>query len=274
MNLSFEFFPPKTPEGFTQLTETAKVLARFTPEFFSVTYGAGGSTQEFTLNTIALLQTQGLNAVPHISCIGATKAKISELLQHYQNHGVKSLVTLRGDLPSGVGSLQGDFPNAADLVAFIRKTTGDHFQIFVAAYPECHPQVTNLPLDLRYFKQKVDQGANAAITQYFFNPDAYCQFCEDAQKLGVNVPIIPGIMPIYNFSQLSRFSDMCGAEIPRYIRKRMEAFGDDALAIRAFGIEVVSRMCEELLQAGAPGLHFYTLNKHQIVSEILENMNA
>ncbi len=272
--LSFEFFPPKTTEGLTQLVETAKNLAGFAPEFFSVTYGAGGGTQEFTLQAVARLQENHYEVAPHISCIGATKDKIGFLLDQYQKQGIKRLVALRGDLPSGQGSVAGDFRYACDLVSFIRETTGDAFQIFVAAYPECHPQAASLPRDLIHFKQKVDAGADAAITQYFFHPDAYFQLCEDCHRLKIDIPVIPGIMPIYNFSQLSRFSEMCGAEIPRYMRKRMEALGDNAAAIREFGVEIMSRLCKDLIKAGAPGLHFYTLNKHQVVAEILENLHA
>lgn len=274
MKLSFEFFPPKTTEGLKQVLDTAKQLTKFTPEYFSVTYGAGGGTQEFSLSTLAELQEQGYMVVPHISCIGATKAKIEFLLEHYQKQGINKLVALRGDLPSGQGSLSGDFHYAADLVTFIREKTGAAFQIFVAAYPECHPGASNMLQDLRHFKQKVDAGANAAITQYFFHPDAYFQLREDCKKLAIDIPIIPGIMPIYNFSQLTRFSEMCGAEIPRYIRKRMEVFADDTKAIRTLGIELITRLCQDLIKAGVPGLHFYTLNKHQVISEILENLHV
>jgi methylenetetrahydrofolate reductase (NADPH) len=256
MNLSFEFFPPKTLEGLTQLLETAQKLQHFRPEYFSVTYGAGGNTQDSTLKTIMTLQQHHLPVVPHISCIGSTQEKISELLHHYQQQGIKGLVALRGDLPSGAGSMSGDFHYARDLVAFIRATTGTAFNIFVAAYPECHPQAGNLQQNLQHFKQKVAAGATAAITQYFYHPDAYFHFVEACRKLNIDIPIIPGIMPLYNFSQLARFSEMCGAEIPRYMRKQLETLGDDIAAIQEFGIEVVSRLCRNLLAAGAPGLHF------------------
>lgn len=274
MNLSFEFFPPKTAEGLVQLIDTATALSTFSPDFFSVTYGAGGNTQDFSLNTLAALLQRNHVALPHISCVGATKDKIKFLLDHYQAHGIKGLVALRGDLPSGQGSLSGDFHYARDLVAFIRETTGDYFKIFVAVYPESHPQAYNLRQDLKHFKSKIDAGATAAITQYFYHPEAYFQLLEDARKLEIDVPIIPGIMPIYNFSQLSRFSEMCGAEIPRYLRKRMEAFGDDAVAVREFGIEVVTHLCRDLMKAGAPGLHFYTLNKYPLIKQILENLEC
>ena len=272
MKVSFEFFPPKTDEGIVHLTETAQQLSRFDPEYFSVTYGAAGSTQEFTIKTLEALQQKGFEVTPHISCIGATRAKISELLKRYQDQGIRRLVALRGDLPSGVGSLAGDFRYAKDLVHFIRETTGEHFTIAVAVYPEAHPQTPNLTQDLKYFKEKVDAGANLAITQYFYHPEAYFKLQEDCHKLGLTLPIVPGIMPIYNFSQLSRFSEMCGAQIPRYMRKRMEAFGDDIESIQAFGIEVVTNLCEALIQHGVPGLHFYTLNKHKKIEQILGNL--
>lgn len=274
MNLSFEFFPPKTTEGLHQLLETAQQLKKFQPEFFSVTYGAGGSTQEFTLNTLKALQELHLTVAPHISCIGATKEKIKALLNHYQQQDISHLIALRGDLPSGEASTAGDFRYATDLVKFIRATHADTFKIFVAAYPESHPQAPNYMEGLKHFKAKVDAGANFAITQYFFNANAYFQFVADCRNVGITIPIIPGIMPIYNFSQLARFSDMCGAEIPRYMRKCLESMGDDVKAIRAFGVKAITHLCKDLLAGGAPGLHFYTLNKHAIASEILEQLNG
>jgi methylenetetrahydrofolate reductase (NADPH) len=273
MSWSFEFFPPKTDEGLIHLLETAKQLNHFGAEYFSVTHGAGGSTQNFTVDTIAALQKKGYDVAPHLSCIGASKQSVQALLHHYQAKGVKRIVALRGDLPSGFGSGLADFQHASDLVTFIRQETGNHFHIKVAAYPESHPQAPNIMQDLRYFKEKVSAGANSAITQYFYHPEAYCQFVEDCQALGVTLPIVPGIMPIYNFSQLCRFSDMCGAEIPRYIRKRIEAFSDDTASIQAFGIEIVTKLCQDLLKAGAPGLHFYTLNKHQIITQVLKHLS-
>lgn len=272
MKLSFEFYPPKTDEGLAHLIETAEQLKQFHPEYFSVTFGAGGSTQTFTLNAVAALQKKGLDVSPHLSCIGATQARIEDLLMQYQTQGISRLVALRGDLPSGSGSLAGDFHHASDLVAFIREKTGKHFKIAVGVYPECHPQAINLTQDLDYFKAKVDTGADVAITQYFYNADAYFHLLEECARRHITIPIIPGIMPIYNFSQLSRFSEMCGAEIPRYMRKTMEGLGDDVNAIQDFGVEVVSRLCATLLKAGALGLHFYTLNKHSIIEKILKEI--
>lgn len=272
MKLSFEFFPPKTDEGLLHLLDTAKSLTRFSPEYFSVTYGAGGSTQEFTLKTIDTLQQHGKIVAPHISCIGATKAHVLSLLKHYQMEGIRHLVAVRGDLPSGNGSLMGDFHYARDLVHFIREQTGDHFKIAVGVYPECHPQAKSFSQDLLYFKEKVDAGADSAITQYFYHPEAYGRLVADCKKLGIDIPIVPGIMPIYNFSQLSRFSEVCGAEIPRFIRKRMESLGDDIEAIQALGIEIVTHLCENLIKIGVPGLHFYTLNKYKVIEQIIENL--
>ncbi len=274
MRVSFEFFPPKTDEGLVHLLDAAKQLSGFAPEYFSVTHGAGGSTQEFTVGTIAALQRNGYEVAPHLSCIGAKKESIRELLHYYQAQGVKRLVALRGDLPSGSGSASPDFHHAIDLVRFIRQETGDHFHLSVAAYPECHPQAAGIVRDLLHFKAKVTAGANQAITQYFYHPEAYTQLVADCQRLQIDVPITPGIMPIYNFSQLCCFSEMCGAEIPRYIRKRMESFADDVASVQEFGIEVVTRLCQDLIKAGAPSLHFYTLNKSKIVMRILENLSA
>lgn len=260
LSLSFEFFPPKTPEGAVKLRAVREKLYAKRPEFCSVTYGAGGSTQEGTFATVAEIQAEGVAAASHFSCIGATKAKVREQLKQLQAMGVKRLVALRGDLPSGYG-LGGEFHYASDLVAFIRAEMGDAFHIEVAAYPEFHPQARSPQADLQAFATKVKAGADSAITQYFFNSDAYFRFVEDIHKLGVDVPIVPGIMPITNASQLLRFSDACGAEIPRWIRLRLQGFGDDTASIQAFGLEVVADLCDQLRNAGVPGLHFYTMNQ-------------
>ena len=258
--LSFEFFPPKTPEGAVKLRAVREKLYAKRPEFCSVTYGAGGSTQEGTFATVAEIQGEGMTAASHFSCIGATKASVREQLQQLQAMGVKRLVALRGDLPSGYG-LGGEFQYASDLVAFIRTEMGAAFHIEVAAYPEFHPQARSPQADLQAFATKVKAGADSAITQYFFNSDAYFRFVDDACKLGVDVPIVPGIMPITNASQLLRFSDACGAEVPRWIRLRLQGFGDDTASIQAFGQEVVADLCDQLRHAGVPGLHFYTMNQ-------------
>lgn len=260
LSLSFEFFPPKTPEGAVKLRAVREKLYAKRPEFCSVTYGAGGSTQEGTFATVAEIQAEGVAAASHFSCIGATKVKVREQLKQLQAMGVKRLVALRGDLPSGYG-LGGEFHYASDLVAFIRAEMGDAFHIEVAAYPEFHPQARSPQADLQAFATKVKAGADSAITQYFFNSDAYFRFVEDIHKLGVDVPIVPGIMPITNASQLLRFSDACGAEIPRWIRLRLQGFGDDTASIQAFGLEVVADLCDQLRNAGVPGLHFYTMNQ-------------
>ncbi len=257
---SFEFFPPKTPEGMNKLQTVRDELASHGPDFFSVTYGAGGSTQERTIETVLKFHGQGISTAPHLSCIGATRDSLKELLQLYVDNGINRIVALRGDLPSGMGA-PGELRYANELVAFIREQTGDHFNIEVAAYPEFHPQAANAEADLVNFKRKVDAGANSAITQYFFNIDSYFHFVERCERMGIRIPIVPGIMPITNYSKLARFSDACGAEIPRWIRKQLEAYADDSESITAFGTEVITRMCEQLLAAGAPGLHFYTLNQ-------------
>lgn len=259
-HISFEFFPPQTQEGMEKLVDTHQQLAALKPEFFSVTFGAGGSTQARTLQAVAHIQAQGSDVAPHLSCVGSTRANIGNLLQSYQAQGVKRIVALRGDLPSGMGSI-GEFQYANELVAFIRAETGDHFHIEVAAYPEVHPQARSARDDLINFKRKVDAGANSAITQYFYNADGYFYFVEQCRKLGIAAPIVPGIMPIMKFSQLARFSEMCGAEIPRWMRKTLEGYGDDNEAVQAFGLDVVTSLCEKLLAGGAPGLHFYTLNQ-------------
>jgi len=258
---SFEFFPPKTEKGVANLRNTRDELASLEPRFFSVTFGAGGSTRERTFDTVREIQREsGIEASPHLSCIGSTKDNIRDILNLYRKENINHIVALRGDLPSGMG-LPGEFRHANELVEFIRAETGDHFHIEVAAYPEFHPQARNADTDLANFKRKVDAGADSAITQYFFNPYAYIHFVERCEKLGIDLPIVPGIMPITNYTQLARFSDMCGAEIPRWIRKRLEAYGDNRDSIRAFGEEVVTEMCQALLDAGAPGLHFYTMNQ-------------
>ena len=257
---SFEFFPPNTPEGLVKLRDTRARLASVAPEFFSVTYGAGGATRDKSLGVVDEIATEGHAVAPHLSCIGATREGISELLAHWRARGIRRLVALRGDLPSGMVDA-GEFRYASDLVSFVRTHSGDWFHIEVAAYPETHPQAASPQADLQAFVTKMRAGADAAITQYFFNADAYFRFVDAARALGVDAPIVPGIMPITNYTQLARFSDACGAEIPRWVRLRLAAFGDDAASLRAFGHEVVSALCARLLAGGAPGLHFYTLNQ-------------
>jgi methylenetetrahydrofolate reductase (NADPH) len=264
---SFEFFPPKTPEGALKLRGVWEELGRLRPRFFSVTYGAGGSTRERTLGTVREIRSAGHEAAPHLSCIGATRAELAYILDEYRAVGIRRLVALRGDMPSGMAAL-GEVRYASDLVEFIRRHAGSHFHVHVACYPEYHPQARTPHEDLQSFRRKVDAGADAAITQYFYNPDSYFHFVDAAAAAGVNVPIVPGIMPIGNFSQLVRFSEVCGAEIPRWLRLKMESFGDDADAIREFGIDVVTRLCERLLAGGAPGLHFYTMNRADLTGEI------
>ncbi len=257
---SVEFSPPRTPEAVEKLRATRVELARVAPAYYSVTFGAGGSTREGTLSTTLEIHTAGLRAVPHISCIASTRAAVRELLQTYRNAGIRHLVALRGDAPSGVAGSSGEFRYAADLVELVRAEYGDWFRIEVAAYPEFHPQARSPAEDLANFVRKVRAGADSAITQYFYNADAYFRFVDDVAHLGCSVPIVPGIMPITNFTQLARFSDNCGAEIPRWVRRRLESFGDDRASIRAFGADVVTQLCERLLAHGAPGLHFYTMN--------------
>ncbi|PIE43935.1 MAG: methylenetetrahydrofolate reductase [NAD(P)H] [Gammaproteobacteria bacterium] len=269
---SFEFFPPKTPPGMEKLQVIRNQLAEKSPDFFSVTYGAGGSTQERTVSTVLNLHKQGIDTAPHLSCIGATQDNLTELLDLYKKNGIDRIVALRGDLPSGMGG-HGELRYANELVSFIRKHSGDYFTIEVAAYPEFHPQAVNAEQDLLNFKLKVDAGADSAITQYFFNADAYFYFIERVEQLGLNLPIVPGIMPITNYSNLIRFSAMCGAEIPRWIRKQLESYGDDSTSIHKFGEEVVTQMCEKLLDAGCPGLHFYTLNQATPSLNIWNNLN-
>ncbi len=268
---SFEFFPPKTPEGVQRLVETQRQLAQLGPEFFSVTYGAGGTTRDRTLETVLAIQAAGQAAAPHISCIGSSRESLRDVLQQYKAHGIRHIVALRGDLPSGHLSA-GEFRYASDLVRFIREETGDHFFVEVAAYPEVHPQARDAQQALKHFKIKVDAGADSAITQYFYNADAYFQFVDECEALGIDLPIVPGIMPINNFSQLSRFSEACGAEIPRWIRYKMQGYGDDSASIKAFGLDVVTHLCDRLLSAGAPGLHFYSMNSAGLVSTVWQRL--
>lgn len=269
---SFEFFPPKSEEAGEKLAVVRDRLAQLKPRFFSVTFGAGGSTQAKTIETVLEIQEKTtINAAPHLSCVGSTRENIREILRKYRDNGIDQIVALRGDLPSGMQGV-GEFRYANELVEFIRQETGDHFHIEVAAYPEFHPQATNADTDLRNFKRKVEAGADSAITQYFYNADSYFQFVDSCEKLGINIPVVPGIMPVTNYTQLARFSDMCGAELPRWMRKRLEAFGDDRESIRAFGLEVVTALCERLLSQGAPGLHFYTMNQSKATLAIWENL--
>jgi methylenetetrahydrofolate reductase (NADPH) len=271
IELSVEFFPPQTPEGIAKLRATWTKLAPLEPAFFSVTFGAGGSTRERTFETVAEMRAAGLPAAPHISCVGSTRANIRQVLERYKAAGIRRTVALRGDLPSGMAD-PGEFRHANELVEFIRQETGDWFSVGVAAYPEIHPQAKSPRDDLLNFKRKVEAGANSAITQFFFNADAYEHFVTEARAVGIVVPIIPGIMPIASFSKLARFADGCGAEIPRWMRKKFESFGDDTDSIRAFGLDVVTALCNRLLKAGAPGLHFYTLNQAGLTAEIVKRL--
>ena len=271
LGISFEFFPPNTDAGREKLIHVRDELAARHPRFFSVTYGAGGSTQARTRDIVRTVSQSGITTAPHLSCIGSEKAQLRDLLAKYREEGVDSLVALRGDMPSGMGSI-GELRYANELVEFIREHSGDTFNLEVAAYPEFHPQARNAEEDLKNFARKVQAGANSAITQYFFNADSYFYFIDRLEKMGVTIPVVPGIMPIVNFSNLVRFSDMCGAEIPRWIRKQLEAYGDDSDSIRKFGEEVVTEMCEKLLKAGAPGLHFYTLNQVEPSISIWKNL--
>ncbi len=268
---SFEFFPPKTDKGVEKLKLVRDQLGALKPKYFSVTYGAGGSTQQGTFDTIMSIRQAGFDAAPHLTCVGASRQSLRELLQQYIDNDIHRIVALRGDMPSGMHS-SGEFHYANELVAFIRAETSDHFHVEVAAYPEFHPQAGNAQHDLDNFKRKIDAGANSAITQYFFNPDAYFRFIDDCERRGIEAPIVPGIMPITNYSNLARFSDMCGAEIPRWIRKRLEAFADDTDSIKAFGEDVVTDLCHQLLEAGAPGLHFYSMNQAEASMAIWKNL--
>ena len=272
-HFSCEFFPPKTEAGAANLVTVQAQLERINPDFFSVTFGAGGSTRDKTMEAVVAIQRSGRQAAPHLSCVASTKGSIRKVLRSYQEQGIAKIVALRGDMPSGVLSA-GEFRYANELVEFIRAETGDHFEMHVAAYPEVHPQARNGQDDLINFKRKVDAGANTAITQYFYTAEAYFSFVDDCEKQGIDLPIIPGIMPINNYTQLSRFSEMCGAEIPRWLRKRLETFGDDRASIQALGIEVVSELCQRLLDHGAPGLHFYTMNQSAPTLRIFDNLHS
>jgi methylenetetrahydrofolate reductase (NADPH) len=268
---SFEFFPPKTPDGVEKLRAVRRQLEQLRPKFFSVTYGAGGSTRDRTLETVLEIQASGFEAAPHLSCIGSTRQDIRETLELYKARGIRHIVALRGDLPSGSASA-GELRYANELVSFIRESTGDWFEIEVACYPEFHPQARSAQDDLAAFKRKVDAGADAAITQYFYTADAYFRFVDACEAMGVDIPIVPGIMPIANFSQLARFSDACGAEIPRWLRLRLQSYADDAASIRSFGLDVVTELCDRLLSQGAPGLHFYTMNSAALTSTVWQRL--
>jgi methylenetetrahydrofolate reductase (NADPH) len=270
-DISIEFFPPKTPEGAEKLRAARQKLAELHPKYFSVTFGAGGSTQQGTLSTVLEIQAEGHEGAPHLSCVGGTRDSIRAILDEFKAKGIRRIVALRGDLPSGYGGA-GELRYASDLVEFIRAETGDWFHIEVAAYPEMHPQARSPQDDLQAFARKVQAGANAAITQYFYNPDAYFQFVDNVRKLGVDVPIVAGIMPITNYTQLMRFSDMCGAEIPRWIRLKLASFGDDSASIKAFGLDVVSGLAERLIAGGVPGLHFYSMNQAAATTAICQRL--
>ncbi|MCP5418883.1 MAG: methylenetetrahydrofolate reductase [NAD(P)H] [Gammaproteobacteria bacterium] len=271
---SCEFFPPHNAEGVEKLRRTRTMLESLQPAFFSVTYGAGGTTRERTTEAVLdIRRNSPVEAVPHLTCVGSTQDNIRALLNFYRDHGIRHLVALRGDLPSGTGMHDpGEFRHANELVAFIRAETGQHFHVEVAAYPEFHPQAVSTASDLTNFQRKVQAGANSAITQYFYNPEAYFRFIDQCEKRGLDIPVVPGIMPITNFKQLARFSDICGAEIPRWIRKRLEDFGENLEALREFGLDVVTALCDRLLEQGAPGLHFYTMNRAKPTLAIWERL--
>ncbi len=269
---SFEFFPPRTNEGVKKLADTRDKLATLNPRYFSVTFGAGGSTQKGTLEAVLDIRKAGYLAAPHLSCIGTEKSVIENLLKTYIDNGIKHIVALRGDMPSGSHDV-GDFQHASELITFIRETTGDHFHIEVAAYPELHPQSPSVESEIKFFKEKVEAGANSALTQFFYNPDAYYRYVDDCEKAGINIPIVPGIAPITNYGNLIRFADNCGAEIPRWIRKRLVDFGDDRDSIFDFGIDVVTKLSQDLLDNGAPGLHFYTMNGAKASMALWKNLN-
>lgn len=272
IELSIEFFPPQTQEGVEKLRGVREKLATLKPDFLSVTYGAGGSTRERTFSVIKEIAAEGFNAAPHLSCVGSTRESIREILNDYQSAGIRRIVALRGDLPSGMNQ-SGEFRYANELIEFIRAETGDHFHLAVAAYPEWHPQARTPNDDLAAFARKAKAGANSAITQYFYNADAYFHFVDEVRALGVDIPIIPGIMPIVGFSKLARFSDACGAELPRWMRRKFEGMGDDVDSIRAFGLDIVTRLCERLISGGAPGLHFYSMNMSALTLEICQRLN-
>ena len=273
ISYSFEFFPPSSPEGIKNSKDTRQQLSAFKPEFYSVTFGAGGSTRDLTLETVLEIKQEGFNAVPHISGISSTKAEIKTLLDLYQQHNIKHLVVLRGDVPHGAVS-RGEFKHANELVSFIRQETNDYFHIEVGAYPEYHPEAVSSQTDIQNFKNKVDAGANSAITQFFFNADAYFRFMDECLIADINIPIVPGVMPIYNIKQLARFASNCGAEIPRWLRIKLESYGDDLPSLRSYGVDVVSELCETLIEWDVPSLHFYTLNQAGIITRIIKNIEG
>jgi methylenetetrahydrofolate reductase (NADPH) len=273
ISYSFEFFPPSSPEGVKNSKDTRQQLSAFKPEFYSVTFGAGGSTRDLTLETVLEIKQEGFNAVPHISGISSTKAEIKTLLDLYQQHDIKHLVVLRGDVPHGAVS-RGEFKHANELVGFIRQETNDYFHIEVGAYPEYHPEAVSSQTDIQNFKNKVDAGANSAITQFFFNADAYFRFMDECLIADINIPIVPGVMPIYNIKQLARFASNCGAEIPRWLRIKLESYGDDLPSLRSYGVDVVSELCETLIEWDVPSLHFYTLNQAGIITRIIKNIEG
>ncbi|CAM8349552.1 MetF 5,10-methylenetetrahydrofolate reductase [Candidatus Methylopumilus universalis] len=273
VSYSFEFFPPSSPEGIKNSKDTRQQLSAFKPEFYSVTFGAGGSTRDLTLETVLEIKQEGFNAVPHISGISSTKAEIKTLLDLYQQHDIKHLVVLRGDVPHGAVS-RGEFKHANELVSFIRQETNDYFHIEVGAYPEYHPEAVSSQTDIQNFKNKVDAGANSAITQFFFNADAYFRFMDECLIADINIPIVPGVMPIYNIKQLARFASNCGAEIPRWLRIKLESYGDDLPSLRSYGVDVVSELCETLIEWDVPSLHFYTLNQAGIITRIIKNIEG
>ena len=273
ISYSFEFFPPSSPEGIKNSKDTRQQLSAFKPEFYSVTFGAGGSTRDLTLETVLEIKQEGFKAVPHISGISSTKAEIKTLLDLYQQHDIKHLVVLRGDVPHGAVS-RGEFKHANELVSFIRQETNDYFHIEVGAYPEYHPEAVSSQTDIQNFKNKVDAGANSAITQFFFNADAYFRFMDECLIADINIPIVPGVMPIYNIKQLARFASNCGAEIPRWLRIKLESYGDDLPSLRSYGVDVVSELCETLIEWDVPSLHFYTLNQAGIITRIIKNIEG
>jgi len=273
VSYSFEFFPPSSPEGVKNSKDTRQQLSAFKPEFYSVTFGAGGSTRDLTLETVLEIKQEGFKAVPHISGISSTKAEIKTLLDLYQQHDIKHLVVLRGDVPHGAVS-RGEFKHANELVSFIRQETNDYFHIEVGAYPEYHPEAVSSQTDIQNFKNKVDAGANSAITQFFFNADAYFRFMDECLIADINIPIVPGVMPIYNIKQLARFASNCGAEIPRWLRIKLESYGDDLPSLRSYGVDVVSELCETLIEWDVPSLHFYTLNQAGIITRIIKNIEG
>ena len=270
--ISLEFFPPKTPEGMTKLAAVRQQLYALKPQFCSVTYGAGGSTQDGTFAAVQAIRSEGFEAAPHFSCIGASRESIRAKLAQFTTSGIRRIVALRGDLPSGYGGSNGEFHHASDLVAFIRAETGDHFHIEVAAYPEMHPQARSPQADLQAYVAKVKAGASSALTQMFFNADAYFRFVDEARTLGAAIPVVPGIMPITNASGIIRFADSCGADMPRWIRLRLQGYGDDVDSIKAFGLDVISMLCEQLRAGGAPGLHFYTMNQSVATLELMRRL--